>query len=74
MSDLPNPQMLLVEGFDDMHVVKHLLTSHGLEMPFGIAPKMGFPELRKSIYSEANVSGRSALGILADANSDLTAR
>lgn len=65
---------LLVEGTDDLHVVKHLLERHGIEPPFEIAPKEGFQKLRKSIYNEVNVSGRSVLGILADANENRAGR
>ena len=74
MDPANSSRVLLVEGSSDMHVVIHLLQRHGLEPNFEIADKQGFPALRKSIYGEVNVSGRQALGILADANDDVTGR
>ena len=68
MEPASNPRVLLVEGSDDKHVIKHLLQSRSLQKRFKIAPKGGFENLRRSIYNEVNVSGRSVLGILADAN------
>ncbi len=62
-------QLLLVEGNDEIHVIRKLMERHDLEPSFEITQKEGFEELRKSIYNEVNVSQRSALGILADANS-----
>lgn len=74
MGTADSSRMLLVEGPNDMHVVIHLLLQHGIKRNFEIADKQGFPALRKSIYGEVNVSGREALGILADANGDITGR
>ena len=71
---VPPSSMLLVEGRDDKFVVKHLLERHGFEPPFAIAPKDGFSALLKSIYGEVSVSGRSVLGILADANDNIDSR
>ena len=70
-----NSKVLLVEGSDDKHVVIHLLKHHGCcQPPFHIAPKQGYPELWESIPSELKVSGRTALGILADANDSIASR
>ena len=66
--DSPNPQMLIVEGNDERHVIEKLLQRHDLPWSFDIDPKGGFEELRQSIYSEVNAPKRQALGILADAN------
>ncbi len=74
MGSSAKSKMLLVEGSDDMHVVKHLISRHGFEPNFEIVPKGGIQELQKSIYSEVNVPGRDALGILADANDNITGR
>ena len=59
---------LLVEGKDEANVVGKLLKRRDFELPFEIAPKQGIHELLKSIPVEVKVSGRSVLGILADAN------
>ena len=67
-------KMLLVEGDGDGHMVRHLLECRNLGLPFEISPKGGYPRLRESIPAEVNVSGRDALGIVADANDDLTVR
>ncbi len=74
MEPTTNSKLLLVEGSDDMHVVINLLGSHGFQPRFGNRPKEVFQQLRKSIYNEVNVSGRDALGILADANDDFVGR
>ena len=62
------PQLLIVEGNDDRHVVDKLLQRHGLTPPFDTNAKGGFDELHKSIYNEVNASKRQTLGIVADAN------
>ena len=64
-------QLLIVEGTDERHVVERLLQRHGLQQPFSISPKCGFPNLRASIYGEVNASKRRILGIVADANDHL---
>ena len=72
--DLPPPRLLLVEGEDDKHVVRNLRDRQP-DMPhFDICDKGGFPNLKNSIGPEIKAPGRTALGILVDANDDLTAR
>lgn len=67
-------RLLLVEGPDDEHVVVHLLARSGLTRNFDIDQKGGFPELSMSIPVELVVSGRSALGVVVDANDNPAAR
>ncbi len=67
--ELPPKNLLLVEGADDQHVVRHLCGCHQDMPPFAICDKRGFPRLRAAIGPETKVSGRVALGILVDANS-----
>ena len=67
-------RLLLVEGPDDKHVVVHLLARSGLTLNFDIDQKGGFPELSKSIPVELVVPGRSALGVVVDANDNPAAR
>ena len=68
------PRVLLVEGADDKHVVRHL-RPHGTGMPeFDILDKGGFDALSRSIGPEIKAPGRVAVGILADANDDPHAR
>ena len=72
--ELLSSRVLLVEGVDDKHVVRHLC-GHWQNMPeFDICDKKGFPKLARAIGPELKVSGRRAVGILADANDDLNAR
>ncbi len=90
----PNSQshVLLVEGQDDKHVVRHLCKQHQSTLSFfipdkddpqvtvsdrqaiSIEDKGGIELLLESINLEIQVSGRQAVGILVDANSDLAAR
>lgn len=65
---VPAPQLLVVEGNDERHVIENLLQRHGLTQSFTIDPKGGFSELHQSIYNEVNAPRRRSLGILADAN------
>ena len=66
--------LLIVEGTDEKHVVEKLVKRHNLNQSFDIEPKDGYTNLRDSIYNEVNVSGRQALGIVADANESLQNR
>ena len=69
-----NDRVLLVEGPDDKHVVRHLSNRHK-EMPeFCILEKEGIENLLEDIGLEILAPGRKALGILVDANDDLNAR
>ena len=74
MADEPPGRLLLVEGIDDEHVVRRLLDRHQHMPNFEISDKKGFPNLRDSIGPELKVPGRTALGILVDANDDFNAR
>ena len=70
MANPPKERVLLVEGNDELHVIRKLLERHGLPPSFDIEPKGGFTELRASIYNEINAPQRRVLGVLADANDD----
>ena len=72
--ELPPRRVLLVEGVDDKHVVWHLREHHQYVPSFEILDKDGFPNLNSAIGPEIKVSGRTALGILADANQNPTQR
>ena len=72
--ELPSRRLLLVEGPDDHHVVRHLRDTHPDMPDFEISERNGFPNLKDAIGPEIKVSGRTALGILVDANDDLNAR
>lgn len=75
MSDeLPARKVLLVEGASDEHVVRHLCRRHQNMPAFHIIDKRGFQNLKSAIGPEIKVSGRTALGILVDANDRPTDR
>ena len=69
-----NDRVLLVEGADDEHVVRHICCRSQPISSFHIKNKKGIDKLLGSIKQEVIVSGRKAVGILVDANDDLDAR
>ena len=69
-----NDRVLLVEGQDDEHVVRHLCLRSQRMPPFHIENKLNVDTLLDSIKQEVRVPGRNAVGILVDANDDLNAR
>lgn len=68
MAKEPPSQLLLVEGVDDKHVVRHLCQSHQSLADLHISERDGWPNIRNAIGPEIKTSGRTALGILVDAN------
>ena len=69
-----NDRVLLVEGTDDEHVVRHLNHRHQAMPKFSIQNKKGIENLLDDIGLEILAPGRKAIGILVDANDDLDAR
>jgi len=67
-------RVLLVEGTDEMHVIRKLCDQIGFPIDFKIDPKGGKDPLLASIGNEINVSGRAVVGVVIDANNDLDAR
>lgn len=61
-------RVLLVEGVDDKHVVQHICHHFRCIPDFEIKDKNGFAELARGIVPEIKKSGRTAVGILVDAN------
>ncbi len=75
MSNDPNsPQVLLVEGQDDLHVVLQLYLRTHEDTDFVISDKRGISPLLDSIPGEVKVAGRRALGIVLDADESLSDR
>lgn len=70
----PSRRILLVEGPDDKHVVRHLCKRHQTTPDFDILDRGGLEPLLETVGAELNVVGRQAIGILVDANDDLVAR
>ena len=69
-----NDRVLLVEGADDEHVVRHLRNRHQAIPEFCIRDKGGIEGLLEDIGLEILAPSRKAVGILVDANDDLDAR
>ena len=67
-------RILLVEGQNDKHVVRHLCKRHQTTPDFDILDRGGLEPLLETVGAELNVLGRKAVGILVDANDDLAAR
>ena len=65
---VPSERILLVEGGDDEHVVSHLCSCREDIPEYSIRNSNGFPRLKDAIGPEIKVSGRTALGVLADAD------
>ena len=72
--DSKPPYILLVEGQNDKHVVGHICARLQLALSFSIVDKDGIDNLQSSIFTEINDSDRQTVGILVDANDNLTAR
>ena len=77
-ASLPSPRMrrvLLVEGQDDKHVVEHVYRKcFESELPFDIVDKDGYRPLIDAIGPQIKVPDREVVGIILDADNDLTAR
>ena len=67
-------RLLIVEGVNDRHVVRQIISRVGSGSGFEIADAGGINSLLESIEARANYTGRVALGIVADANEDINAR
>ncbi len=70
----PEPRVLLVEGQDDKHVVRHLCDRHPSLPDFFVRERNGFDQLLDTIGAELNAPGLQAPGILVDADTDESAR
>ena len=75
LDDEPPPsKLLLVEGQDDKHVVEHLRRKLAPDLTFSYRDTGGSDPLLKAIPLEMRPDDRSVLGILMDANADVSAR
>ena len=69
------PRVLIVEGQDDMHVVLNIWhRGHDSSLPFEIEVKNGDVRVLSSIRSEVQAPNRQVLGIMLDANGDVSGR
>ena len=66
--------ILLVEGQDDLHVVRHMWHSSSETLTFCIREKQSVEGLLRGIRGEIVAEDRTAVGIVADANDNIDAR
>ena len=74
---IPSPEShaLIVEGTDDFHVATHIWRRHAnADMSRHISVKGGIANILPAIEGEIKMPGRRALGIIVDADDDLSAR
>ena len=67
-------RILLVEGPDDKHVIKHIRDRHPELTDFEIRDAGGLDSLLDAIEPEIKAKGRRSVGFLVDANSDFDDR
>ena len=70
----PSDKVLLVEGQDDKHVIRHLCARRQLTPTLDVLDKDGVNNLLSSISPEIKAPGRKVVGIVIDANDDLASR
>ena len=73
MASVPE-RVLLVEGPDDEHVIRHICLRHGDVARFEIRQTKGIDQLLAAIEAETKAAGRQSVGLLVDANSSLDDR
>lgn len=74
VSTQPESHVLLVEGPDDKHVVWQVCNRSSETPDFYIQDRGGIEPLIDAIGAELNAPGREVLGIIADADDNLTGR
>ena len=73
-SETSPAKLLLVEGSDDVQVVRHLVSANIPDLHFEIWARQGVDELIRAIPLQYLAQGRVALGILVDADDNLAFR
>lgn len=74
MSNERAANLLLVEGEDDKHVVRHLCRRLALDLKFGCFVAGGKDALLDAIRVTVKQHGRQAIGVLLDADDDIAGR
>ena len=69
-------RLLLVEGKDDEHVVKHLCRAHGIKVDFDVEQpsENGVEQLLDQVPTRLKESGMERLGVLVDADENAQSR
>lgn len=71
---MPGKKVLLVEGTDDEHVLKHICGNRGINPLDEIAPQKSVKQLLENFPVRLKESEIEALGIVLDADTDLEGR
>ncbi|MBI4026191.1 MAG: hypothetical protein HY360_14485 [Verrucomicrobia bacterium] len=71
---MPGKKILLVEGIDDEHVLKHLCGQRGVQKLDEIKPQGSVERLLENFPVRLKESDIEALGVVIDADADLVAR
>jgi hypothetical protein len=71
---MPGKKILLVEGNDDEHVVKHVCGTRGIQRLDEIKAQGGVDPLLESLPVRLKESDVEVLGVVIDADTDLSAR
>ena len=72
---MPDRKILMVEGPDDEHVLKHICGNRGVPHLDEVRPHGGAPELLQRIPVQLRLSEeRDVVGVVIDADTDLDAR
>jgi hypothetical protein len=71
---MPGKKILLVEGTDDEHVLKHVCGNRGVGTLDAVKPQGSVDLLLESFPVRLKESDISALGVIIDADTDLAAR
>jgi len=72
---MPVRRILLVEGPDDEHVLKHICGNRGISRPLAVKPHGGVDQLLESVPVSLKASEEGDIvGVVIDADTDLSAR
>jgi len=71
---MARPNVLLVEGHDDLHVFRSLLKCHSVPDCFDVKDKDGIEHLLETLHVELQASDLQALGLVVDADTDIETR
>ncbi len=73
---MPGRKVLLVEGIDDEHVIKHICGNRGIPNLDEVNPQGGVPELLEAVPIQLRTSSEEGdvVGVVIDADTNLDAR
>lgn len=68
MAEADKKNLLVVEGQDDKHVIRHIRDQCLRNLDFAIKESEGFPNILRYIGPETKVAGRKSVGFVMDSN------